>query len=163
MSRYLLLTGAAGLVGQYLLGDLLGKSIPTAVLMRARNGTAPEARVEKILARIETHLGRQLPRPVCLSGDISLPRLGLSGEACRWASEHCDRVLHNAACVTFHGADRQGDPWLSNVTGTANVLEFCRLAEIREFHYMSTAYVCGQRRGPILEDQREDPRQFRND
>ena len=38
MSRYLLLTGAAGLVGQYLLGDLLGKSIPTAVLMRARNG-----------------------------------------------------------------------------------------------------------------------------
>ena len=61
---------------------------------------------------------------MCLSGDISLPRLGLSGEACRWASEHCDRVLAQRGLNVLPGADRQGDPWLSNVTGTANVLEF---------------------------------------
>jgi nucleoside-diphosphate-sugar epimerase len=37
------------------------------------------------------------------------------------------------------------------VGGTANMLELCRTAGIRRLHHVSTAYVCGLRRGRVLE------------
>ncbi len=163
MSSYLLLTGAAGLVGQYLVRDLLVRETPIAVLMRSNKGQTPEGRIEQIMTRLEGELGRALPRPVCLHGDITQPGLGLTHDAARWVAGHCRRFLHNAASVTFRGADRERDPWLSNVTGTEHVLEFCRRAEIREFHYMSTAYVCGRRADSVLEDDDAGAASFRTD
>ena len=163
MSTYLLLTGAAGQVGQYLLRDLLAQGTNTALLMRGRNGTSPEARIERHAGPVRSRVRPSAARPVCLQGDIAQRRLGMSHEAWDWATRHCSRVLHNAACVTFHGADRQLEPWLSNVTGTCNVLEFCRQSAASEFHYMSTAYVCGRRCGTIFEDDALAAAQFRND
>ena len=40
MSKYLLLTGATGLVGQYLLRDLLLEGMPVAVLIRSQGQVA---------------------------------------------------------------------------------------------------------------------------
>src|SRR5262245_46898416 len=152
MTEYLLLTGAAGLLGQYLLRDLLLRDTPMAVLLRPRGKETARDRVEKVLGRWEGELGRPLPRPVCLAGDISQPGLGLSPGDTEWAARHRPRVLHNAASLTFFGKVRTREPWLSNYTGTAHVLDFCRAAGVRELHYVSTAYVCGKRAGPVLEE-----------
>jgi thioester reductase-like protein len=52
---------------------------------------------------------------------------------------------------------------LSNLGGTEQALKLCRTVGLREFHYVSTAYVCGQREGPIREDELDCGQEFRND
>jgi hypothetical protein len=42
------------------------------------------------------------------------------------------------------------------------LLEFCADVGIREFHHISTAYVCGDRQGRVLEDEFDQGQQFRN-
>lgn len=163
MNRYVLVTGATGLVGQYLLRDLLSQEIPVAVLVRSQGDLSARLRIEGVLAQWEKQQGRYLPRPVCLEGDLTVEGLGLEDEVRHWIARHCDRVLHNAASLTFDGADRGGEPWLSNLTGTEHVLELCRETGIRQLHYMSTAYVCGKRSGPVLESELDCGQPFRND
>jgi thioester reductase-like protein len=102
MAGYCLLTGATGLVGRYLLRDLLLRGIPVAVLIRSRDGGAPAKRLEEILRYWDREAGRPLPRTIyCLEGDITLPGLGLDEDDRRWVARHCDRILHNAASLTF--------------------------------------------------------------
>jgi thioester reductase-like protein len=163
MSDYILLTGATGLLGQYLLRDLLRAGIPVAVLIRPKKEQNAQARVEEILARQDAEMAEPLPRPFCLEGDITSPKLGLSAPARRWVGLHCKALLHNAASLQFQGNNRDLDPWLSNLTGTHNVLQLCRAARIPELHYVSTAYVCGDQTGPILESTLDCGQTFRND
>ncbi len=120
-------------------------------------------RLEHILTRWEGILGRPLARPVCLDGDITNPGLGLNASGRRWVARHCNAMLHNAASLTFIGADRNKEPWLSNLTGTTNVLEFCQDVGLRQMHYVSTAYVCGKRSGVISEADLDYSQEFRND
>jgi len=163
MSEHILLTGATGLVGQYLLRDLLLREVPVAVLIRSSGKESASERLDRLLRFGEETAHRTLPRPTCLEGDITANNLGLRGEQADWAARHCTRVLHNAANLTFVGQDRAQDPWLSNKTGTDRVLDFCRRGTVREFHYVSTAYVCGNRTGPVLEEGPAEGDEFRND
>src|SRR5262249_9435936 len=106
----------------------------------------------------------RLPRPEeCLEGDITAAGLGLDAAARKWLANRRPQVLHSAASLTFFGKDRTRDPWLSNLTGTANVLELCRETGLRRLHYVSTAYVCGRRRGVIAEADLDCGQDFRND
>jgi len=163
MSGYLLLTGATGLVGRYLVRDLLLRGEPLAVVIRSQADASAEARLDQILAHWEAELGRPLPRPVCLEGDITRPDLGLSADDRRWVAWNCRAVLHNAASLKFTGDDRAQEPWLSNYTGTANVLDLCRQAGILDLHHVSTAYVCGCRTDRVYEAELESGQAFRND
>jgi thioester reductase-like protein len=148
---YSLLTGASGLLGDYLLRDCLLAGHQMAVLVRPTESQSAEERVERALVRWEEQTGRVLPRPRVFQGDLRRPDLNLTGEDLRWIANHCQTVIHSAASLTFSGPDRCGDPWLSNVEGTRHILDLCSRCGIRHFHYVSTAYVCGLRKGPILE------------
>jgi thioester reductase-like protein len=150
---YHLLTGATGLLGRYLIKDLLLAEIPLAVLVRPTRRAAAQQRVEAVMQYWEEQLGRSLSRPVVLEGDISEPDLGLDPRSLRWVSENCDTMLHNAASLTFHSTGPEAEPWRSNVEGTRHVLDVCREAGIEHFHHVSTAYVCGLRTGRILESE----------
>jgi thioester reductase-like protein len=163
MAKHLLLTGCTGLLGQYLLRDLLLEGIPLAVLIRSRKDEPASERLEQVIGYWEAELGRPLARPICLEGDITITGLGLTRQAQMWLRRHVGAVLHNAASLAFFGKDRAQDPWLSNLTGTSRVLEVCRQAELGEMHYVSTAYVCGERSGVIREDELDLGQQFRND
>ncbi|MBX7073938.1 MAG: SDR family oxidoreductase [Pirellulales bacterium] len=163
MSSHLLLTGATGLIGEYLLAGLLQKNVPLAVLTRAKDGDSPANRIEELLLRWEQTLGKPLPRPVVLAGETNRPGLGLSDEDLRWVTQHCNRILHNAASVQFQGSDHAQDPWLSNLTGTQCLLGMCAELGIRDLHYVSTAYVCGNRTGRIYEQELNCGQVLRND
>ncbi len=163
MAKYLLLTGATGLVGQYLLRDFLTHLRPVAVIVRRTKQESARERVEEVVAAWERERGAALPRPVVLEGDITQPGLGLSERQRAWAARECGPVLHNAASLRLFGTDRAREPWLSNYTGTANVLDFCRHARLGEFHHVSTAYVCGQRTGRVLESELDEGQDFHND
>lgn len=161
--HYYLLTGATGLLGNYLLRDLLLAQVPVAVLVRSNRRQTARQRVETLLSYWDQELGELLPRPVVLEGDIAEDDLGLNANDVRWAAEYCGAVIHNAASLTFHATSEAGEPYRSNVTGTQNVLEFCRGLGIREFHHVSTAYIAGLRHGRVLESEGDVGQEFGND
>jgi thioester reductase-like protein len=163
VSNYVLLTGATGLVGRYLVRDLLLEGRKLCLVLRASEKETIHQRVEGILQFWEQQFGRPLPRPVCFEGDVAEPSLGLNADQRRWVKRHCRHVLHNAAVLTFHGMDRQGEPWKTNLTGTQHVLALCRDLALRDLHYVSTAYVCGCRQGLIREHELDCGQTFRND
>jgi thioester reductase-like protein len=160
---YSLVTGATGLLGTYLLRDGLLAGRHMALLARPNRSQSARHRIETILTGWEKILGKALPRPVVLEGDLVAEDLGLEGADLRWISRHCTSVVHNAASLTFQGGNRSDEPWLSNVTGTRRVLDLCRRTGIREFHYVSTAYVCGLREGRVLESELDVGQDFGND
>lgn len=161
--KYHLLTGGTGLLGRYLLRDLTLAEVPLAVVVRPSRGASAARRVETVMAHWEKELGRTLIRPVVLSGDLTQPGLGLDERDARWLKRHCDAAIHSAASLTFYADEDDGEPWRSNVGGTRNVLAICREAGIRQFHHVSTAYVCGRRRERILETELDVGQQLGND
>jgi len=160
---YVFLTGATGLLGRYLIKDLTLAGVSLAVLVRPTRRATAQHRVENVMCYWDNILGRSLPRPVVLEGDITEADLGLDARGTRWVAENCDTVLHNAASLTFQSTGPSSEPWRSNVAGTRHVLELCRNAQIRHFHHVSTAYVCGLRTGRILESDLDVGQKLSND
>jgi thioester reductase-like protein len=160
---YTFLTGATGLLGRYLLKDLTVAGVPLAVLVRPSRRATAQHRVENVMCYWDTVLGRPLPRPVVLEGDITETDLGLDARGMRWVAENCHAMLHNAASLTFQSTSSHSEPWRSNVGGMRHVLELCRNAGIRQFQHVSTAYVCGLRQGRILESELDVGQKMSND
>lgn len=160
---YTLLTGATGLVGRYLVRDLLLNEHNLAVVVRTSRRQTPVERMEEILQHWEKELGRPLPRPVVLSGDICEPGFGFSESDREWVRSHCNRIIHSAAILEFYGKDRTQEPWRTNLNGTQNMIALCRDLGIRDIHYVSTAYVAGNQDQLVMEDQLDVGQTFRND
>lgn len=162
MANTILMTGATGLLGRYLLKDILTSETALSVVVRPNRRSSARQRVDAIIGTWEQELGRELPRPRVLAGDITAPCLGLSDEDIQWVKDHCDLVLHNAASLTFQTTDSEEEPWRTNVGGTRHVLDLCEQTEIRDFHHVSTAYICGLRSGVVRECELDEGQKFGN-
>ncbi len=160
---YVLITGSTGLVGQYLVRELLTGGQRLALVVRPSKKLTAQERVEAFMQRWEAELAMALPRPVVLVGDVCDANLGLSDESLAWVARHCGRVIHSAAVLTFHGASMEADPWRTNLGGTRNVVALCEQFQIQELHYLSTAYVCGKRTDRVMETDLDCGQEFRND
>ncbi|MEM7456711.1 MAG: SDR family oxidoreductase [Planctomycetota bacterium] len=161
--KYILLTGATGLVGRYLIKDLCLQDCRLAVIVRPGRKLSAEERVEVIQQHWEKQLGHALPRPVVFEGDVTEENLGLGQEESEWIRDHVDHIIHNAAVLRFTGADKRFDPWKTNCRGTQNVLDFSREHSIGKLSYVSTAYVSGIREEIVNEDDFDCGQKFRND
>jgi thioester reductase-like protein len=159
----LLLTGGTGLLGRYLLRDFAVAGRPVTVVVRRTRHQSATSRVESLFRTWEKRLGRELPRPSVLEGDLTQPQLGLATDQIEWIRNNCDSVLHNAASLTFISGGREGEPWLTNVGGTRNVLDVCQEAGLEQFHHVSTAYVCGRRQGVVRETELNEGQELSND
>ncbi len=105
IERTVLVTGAAGVIGQALL---------------------PVLNDHRVIALQHTTAGEALPHVTWIRGDISRPRLGLARDDFAALAGQVDAVVH-AAAVT----DLAADPALIrqvNVTGTETVLNFAERA-----------------------------------
>jgi thioester reductase-like protein len=150
-SGCILLTGATGLLGRFLLRDLSARGHRVAVLVRGTKAAGADSRVDELLRDWREVAGADVPRPRVLEGDVTLPGLGLSAAAVEWVAANVAQMVHAAASLSFDRREADGEPFASNVGGTANVLDLCRTTGVRRLHHVSTAYVCGLRRGPVLE------------
>jgi len=163
MQQSVLMTGVTGLLGRYLVRNLLCDETPLAVVARSNDKASAQDRVGELIASLEAEVGRELPRPKVFDGDLNQPGLGLDEAERQYIREHCDRLLHNAASLQFFATDPEGEPFRTNVGGTRNVLDLCEETGLRDLHHVSTAYVCGERPGPILESDLDCGQSFRND
>ncbi|MEI6036825.1 MAG: SDR family oxidoreductase [Planctomycetota bacterium] len=161
--KHILMTGGTGLLGSYLVRDLLLDGCALALVVRRERKHSAQDRVEMLVRSWEHLLGKRLPRPVVLEGDVSQPLCGLGRPSCDWIEANCSQLLHNAASLSFRGVDRGAEPWLTNVTGTSHVLDLAHRTGIKHFHHVSTAYVCGLRSGTVLEDDLDVGQAFGND
>ena len=84
-----LLTGATGLLGRYLMRDLMLLGHPLAVLVRGGKRTEAADRIEQIIVQWEEQAGRAFPRPVVIEGDITTKMAGLDGSDIRWLAQNC--------------------------------------------------------------------------
>ncbi len=159
----ILLTGATGLLGSYILRDLLLAKVPLAVIVRPTRRLNAQKRVAAIVRAWEESLGVSLPMPTVLVGELGQPRCGLGDAELHWVREHCTCVIHNAASLTFRGADRASEPWQTNVGGTAAVLSLVEATGIRHLHHVSTAYVAGLRSTTVFEHELDMGQEYGND
>lgn len=148
--QYELLTGATGLLGSQLLRQAEAAGRPLAVLVRPKSGRSAQQRVSQPALKV-------------IQGDLACPGLGLNREDEQWLAEHCRRVVHCAASLQFQVQPASSEPYRSNVDGLRHLLGLCQRHRIREFHYVSTAYVCGDRSGSIGEDELDCDQSFQND
>ncbi len=161
--RYgILLTGATGLLGRYLLRDLLAAGNRVAVLVRPERGRSPEDRVREVMEFARATAGGPLQEPTVLAGDLRDRGLGMSHVDRDWISRNCARVLNAAASVSAHRS-QDGEPHATNATGTRRLLEHCARLGVHEVHHVSTASVCGDRPGPILESEGDLGQGYHND
>jgi thioester reductase-like protein len=154
--RPILLTGATGFVGMTVLARLLDAGHEVHCIIRAADDAEADARLRAVLARVDAPARG---RAVAVAGDLTRERLGL-GERHDALAASVGAVIHSAASVSFDLAIDEARA--INVQGTRRVLDFARAVPgLERFAYVSTAYVAGDRRGRVYEDdQRAGP--FRN-
>ncbi len=158
---YFLLTGATGLLGQYLTRDLLAAGHRVAVLIRGNKKQSAVERMEQFMQMWDRQADCHLVRPICLEGNITEPNAGLNDTDFEWVKANVGNMIHCAASLQFN--EQGGEPWRTNIEGTKHILKLCEDAEIKIMHYVSTAYVCGHRDTLVKEDELDAGQEWRND
>lgn len=144
--QHILLTGATGFVGAFLLRELLQQTDATLhclVRVPDKNQPSPD---NAALSRIETALASYglwhddfRHRIITLVGDLSLPRFGLSVDQWQSLSEQVDVIYHNGA--TVHHLLPYEQLRAANVAGTVEALQLTTFGKPKRFHFLSTLSV----------------------
>jgi thioester reductase-like protein len=151
----ILLTGATGFFGPFLLDELLRQTGATIhVLVRASGSEHAMERIEAALqrARLPTSTRcqtlRNRVRPVC--GDLSLPKWGLTDAQWDALARRVGEVYHNGACVNYvmtYEAMRG-----ANIDGTHTALQLAFDSGARTLHLVSSTFIFGwTAKGVLLE------------
>lgn len=150
----ILLTGATGLLGSYILKILLENGHKVYALARSKGNKDAKKRVDDGLKFWgESILETKLDNLKILEGDITKVNLGLNDNINTILRDEIEEVFHCAAVTKFNAmldVLRR-----VNVQGTKNVLEFvskgCSNKTPKSINYISTAFVCGSFNGIFAE------------
>jgi len=141
-----LLTGATGFFGPFLLSGLLRQTqCVIHVLVRATDSAHGIDRIRAALMRarlwapgVDEVLGRRV-RVIC--GDISRHNLGVRSEVWAGLARRVQAIVHNAALVNYVMSYDALRP--HNVDGTRELLRFAFSGVQKEFHHISSTFIFG--------------------
>ncbi|WP_299329402.1 SDR family oxidoreductase [Parasphingopyxis sp.] len=156
-----LVTGAAGLLGGEIAAALAGKGHSVIGLVRKNRAVMHGDR-----ERMPTGEWTGDPPPPgevhLLQCDVRDPQLGLTAEAYNRLANQVECIVHCAAVVQFDADETIYEA--VNIRGTGHVLDLARArpGAPAALLQVSTAYVCGERDGPIAEDDASRPARFSN-
>ena len=147
-----LLTGATGFLGAFVLQALLERS-EARVRCLVRAGSAPEAQ-QRLAAALEKYglADAQLDgRVEVLPGDVSLPGAGLAPDTYDAVANGVDAIVHSAARVHWLAPfEELAGP---NADGTRRMLELAACGRPKMMHHVSSIGVFPYRPDvPVLED-----------
>jgi len=154
----ILLTGVTGLVGSAFVVALLREKPAErfVCIARSNGGGSAADRVAKVLREQCEFDGcpevtdKVLAAVEVIDGDVvdivpeELVKLDVLKDV--------DRVFHCAADVNL-GKDPTGKTFKINYGGTINMVKLAQLLNVKELHYVSTAYVAGKISGRAAEEQ----------
>jgi thioester reductase-like protein len=136
-ARAVLVTGATGLLGSHLVGELLRQTTADVhCLVRATDDTAARRRLDEALQRFRVNVADPA-RLHCVAGDIAEDRLGLSPQNWERARADIDAVYHLAAQFNF--AASYASLRRANVDGFGHLARFCTEGRTRPLHYASSS------------------------
>jgi thioester reductase-like protein len=136
-ARHVLLTGATGFVGSFLLAELLATTeARVSCLVRGRNPAEATARLRRSLERYDLPLDGLDGRVDVVVGELSAPWFGLAPAALDQLAGSVDAILHNGAKVDHVRGYLQMKP--ANVTGTGEILRFASHRRLKPVHLIST-------------------------
>jgi thioester reductase-like protein len=136
----ILLTGATGFLGSFLLSELLRRTrAEIHCLVRAPNVEEGERRIRGALETYAQWDEKRSPRIFPVAGDLSEPLLGLGAERFEELSDEIDVVYHNGASVNWVYPYEALKP--TNVLGTQEVLRLASRHGTKPVHFVSTLGV----------------------
>lgn len=152
MADRIFITGATGFIGSRVLHCWLAETGGFATLLvRPVPGEDPAERVRRALSdlpRLED-LERRIE---IIEGDLGSSGFGLDGDRLEALARSVDSIVHAAAAVDFNQPLPRARA--INVGGAERVIEFARsCSSLRHLVHVSTAFVCGRRRGLVLESE----------
>jgi nucleoside-diphosphate-sugar epimerase len=148
-----LVTGVTGFIGREVARRVIARGRPLIALARSRDGQSASERAARALG---VDGGVEV-----VQGDLAEPRCGLEDDTIRWLRERVETVVHCAGDPAFFPeapvAYRAG-----HVDGPRGLLERLHGGRLARWGHLSTAYVCGRRRGTILEAEADLGQELRN-
>lgn len=146
------LTGVTGLVGSSFITALAREREEVEFVCLTRSGRSGSA-ADRVTASLREQcefeddpgfLEKLMPRVKVVDGDVVT--IDPAELAKNPALAGVDTVFHCAADVNL-GKDPTGKTFTINYAGTEKIIELAKLLGVKEFHYVSTAYVAGRSHG----------------
>lgn len=135
-----LLTGATGFLGAYVLRDLIDLSAAEVVcLVRADSAEDGIQRIRRNLESYALWRDGDAARLVPVLGDLSSPLLGLTPSAFEALAQRVDAIIHNGGQVNFIAPYAHLEA--ANVGGTREVLRLATTAHLKPVQLVSTLGV----------------------
>ncbi|MDX3752858.1 non-ribosomal peptide synthetase [Streptomyces sp. AK08-02] len=157
--QHVLLTGATGFLGAYLLRGILDRTqAEVTCLVRASDAEDGFERIRRNLRRYHLWSPELEHRIVALPGSLELPLLGLAPQRFHQLAAQVDAIHHNGARV--HVADSYARVRAANVAGTKEIIRLAARHRVTPIHYVSTSSTLIPRvrsTGTLLEDSRPAP------
>ncbi|KAJ8985220.1 hypothetical protein NQ317_018249 [Molorchus minor] len=141
------ITGATGFLGKALVEKLLRScdGLDTVfLLIRPKRGMSIEQRMKELFEnpvfnRIREKNPSAFEKVKAVSGDVSLPNLGISDSDRTHLTDNINIVFHSAATVKFN--EDLKNAIILNTLGTKRVIQFCKeMKRLKSFVHVSTAF-----------------------
>jgi amino acid adenylation domain-containing protein/thioester reductase-like protein len=138
--KSILLTGATGFLGVYLLSELLDQTTANIYcLVRSPNVDKGKEKIQKNMQSYFLWNEEFRNRIIPIIGDLSQPLLGVSSQQFHILSNNIDVIYHNGAWVNF--LHPYSNLKATNVTGTQEILRLASNIKIKPVHLVSTRSV----------------------
>ncbi|NEO20282.1 non-ribosomal peptide synthetase [Moorena sp. SIO4A5] len=137
---HILLTGATGFVGIFLLHELLKQtSAKIYCLMRTGDPLQGWQRLHKLLKSFGLWHETYQSRVVVIKGDLSLPKFGLEESEYEQLSHQVESIYHSGAWVNSMYPYSFLSP--VNVAGTQEIIKLACASRVKPLHHISTLGV----------------------
>ena len=140
--KTVLLTGATGFLGAYILRDILSyREPPTKVIVHVRSSNPLDGmdRIKRNCQAYDIWSESWRSRIKCVPGDLKKPKLGLSSQDWNEVAMEADVILHNGAQV--HWVLPYEQLKASNVISTLDAMELCASGKSKSFTFVSSTSV----------------------
>jgi len=152
----ILLTGATGFIGRFLLRRLLNDYEQSQIycLVRASSQQHAAARLKDTLCQWDLWQKGDEDRLVAVPGDIAKPRLGLNADDYRYLAETVDTIFHCATNVNH--LENYAAAKAANVDSANDLLRLVTTQRPKLLNFISTLAVFnsqGQPKGRIIDEE----------
>ena len=159
LNKNILLTGATGFLGSYILSQLLqDRDNKISLLVRGESIQKAKERVESVMREYNLYQDDYLDRVEFILGDLSKPNLGIEENLYNRLSKEITQIYHSASylnsLVSYEILKEV------NVAGVKEILRFASKGVAKKIEYISTVDVFTYRTQPIVDENTDVTKQI---
>jgi len=146
-SRSIIMTGATGFLGAFLMSGLLERGYHVTVLGRSSKTMSLSDRLASLTRWFSID---PLDKLTAIEADLSKKHLGLDDKVWGDLCANAGRIIHCASDTSFAERNRE-QVMNTNVNSLSSLLDLVIDSRAQHLYYLSTAYACGQCEGICME------------